>query len=166
MVAGFIFFLHIVLVVFAFIKYKKESIGEGFLAVAFVGIVFAVGWTIAAILTNLLFTPEWFIKWYWQPLEFLGMGKNQKRNQPRYNFSFISHSYGNCILLLLHSIRTQAGQRKEKRNRHSNYFSLKENVIMQDCSTCGREDPSGSNFQKRTAFIAASSKRRFAFCSG
>jgi len=31
-----------------FIKYKKESIGEGFLAIAFVGIVFAVGWTIAA----------------------------------------------------------------------------------------------------------------------
>jgi hypothetical protein len=69
MTAAFIFFLHIVLIVFAFIKYKKENIGEGFLAVAFVGIVFAVGWTIAAILTNLLFAPEWFIKWYWQPLD-------------------------------------------------------------------------------------------------
>ena len=68
MVAGFIFLLHILLVVFAFFKFKKESMGEGFLAIAFVGIVFAVGWTIAAILTNLLFTPEWFIKWYWQPL--------------------------------------------------------------------------------------------------
>jgi hypothetical protein len=69
MTAAFIYSLHIVLVVFAFIKYKKESIGEGFLAVAFVGIIFAVSWTIAAILTNLLFTPEWFIKWYWQPLD-------------------------------------------------------------------------------------------------
>jgi hypothetical protein len=69
MVAAFIFFLHIALVIFAFIKYKKESIGEGFLAVAFVGIIFAVGWTIAAILTNLLFAPEWFMKWYWQPLD-------------------------------------------------------------------------------------------------
>jgi small-conductance mechanosensitive channel len=69
MVAGFIFLLHILLVVFAFFKFKKESMGEGFLAIAFVGIVFAVGWTIAAILTNLLFTPEWFIKWYWQPLD-------------------------------------------------------------------------------------------------
>jgi hypothetical protein len=69
MVAAFIFILHFLLVVFAFIKYKKESIGEGFLAIAFVGIVFAVGWTIAAILTNLLFAPEWFIKWYWQPLD-------------------------------------------------------------------------------------------------
>jgi hypothetical protein len=69
MTAAFIFFLHIVLVVFVFIKYKKEGIGEGFLAVAFVGIIFAVGWTIAAILTNLLFAPDWFIKWYWQPLD-------------------------------------------------------------------------------------------------
>jgi hypothetical protein len=69
MVAAFIFILHVILVVYAFVKYKKESIGEGFLAVAFVGIVFAVGWTIASILTNLLFTPEWFVKWYWQPLD-------------------------------------------------------------------------------------------------
>jgi hypothetical protein len=69
MVAAFIFLLHIVLCVFAFFEYKKEGIGEGFLAIAFVGIVFAVGWTIAAILTNLLFAPEWFIKWYWQPLD-------------------------------------------------------------------------------------------------
>ncbi|RPI06244.1 MAG: hypothetical protein EHM64_03615 [Ignavibacteriae bacterium] len=69
MTSAFIFILHMVLVIFAFVKYKKESLGEGFLAVAFVGIVFAVGWTIAAILTNLLFAPEWFIKWYWQPLE-------------------------------------------------------------------------------------------------
>ena len=69
MVAAFIFLLHIILVVIAFFKYKKESVGEGFLAVAFVGIVFAVGWTIAAILTNLLFTPDWFIRWYWQPLD-------------------------------------------------------------------------------------------------
>jgi hypothetical protein len=69
MTAGFIFLLHIALVIFVFFKYKKEGIGEGFLAVAFVGIIFAVGWTIAAILTNLLFSPEWFIKWYWQPLD-------------------------------------------------------------------------------------------------
>jgi hypothetical protein len=69
MAAAFIFFLHFALVVFVFIKYKKESIGEGFLAVAFVCLIFAVSWTVAAILTNLLFAPEWFIKWYWQPLD-------------------------------------------------------------------------------------------------
>jgi hypothetical protein len=69
MVSAFIFFLHFVLAVSAFMIYKKESIGEGFLAIAFVGIVFAVSWTIASMLTNLLFTFEWFVRWYWQPLD-------------------------------------------------------------------------------------------------
>jgi hypothetical protein len=69
MVSAFIFFLHFVLVVYAFIVYKKEDIGEGFLAIAFVGIVFAISWTIASMLTNLLFALEWFVRWYWQPLD-------------------------------------------------------------------------------------------------
>ena len=69
MVSAFIFFLHFVLVVYAFMIYKKESISEGFLAIAFVGIVFAVSWTISSMLTNLLFTLEWFVRWYWQPLD-------------------------------------------------------------------------------------------------
>jgi len=69
MVSAYIFFLHIITAVYAFIVYKKESIGEGFLAVAFVGIVFAVSWTIASMLTNLIFSIELFVRWYWQPLD-------------------------------------------------------------------------------------------------
>jgi len=69
MVSAFIFFLHFVLAVYAFMIYKKESISEGFLAIAFVGIVFAVSWTISSMLTNLLFTIKWFVQWYWQPLD-------------------------------------------------------------------------------------------------
>jgi hypothetical protein len=68
MVAAFIFILHFMLIVYAFVTSKKESIGEGFLAVAFVGIVFAVSWTIAAMITNLIFSIDWFEQWYWQPL--------------------------------------------------------------------------------------------------
>jgi hypothetical protein len=69
MVSGFIFLLHMMLLVYAFISYKKESIGEGFLAIAFVCIIFAVGWTIATMITNLLFAIQWFEQWYWQPLD-------------------------------------------------------------------------------------------------
>jgi hypothetical protein len=69
MVSAFIFFLHFVMAVYAFMIYKKESMSDGFLAIAFVGIVFAVGWTIASMLTNLLFTLKWFVQWYWQPLD-------------------------------------------------------------------------------------------------
>ena len=42
---------------------------DGFLAIAFVGIVFAVSWTISSMLTNLLFAINWFVQWYWQPLD-------------------------------------------------------------------------------------------------
>jgi hypothetical protein len=69
MVPAYIFLLHLVLIIYAFIRYKKEGIGEGLLAIAFIGIIFAVGWTIATILTNLLFSFDWFEKWYWQHLD-------------------------------------------------------------------------------------------------
>ena len=69
MVPAFIYILHLALIIYAFMKYKKEGIGEGLLAVAFIGIIFAVGWTIATILTNLLFAFDWFETWYWQHLD-------------------------------------------------------------------------------------------------
>ncbi len=69
MVSAFIFIIHAVVAVYAFVRYKKEGIGEGLLAVGFVVVIFAVGWTIATMLTNLLFTPEWFVKWFYQPLD-------------------------------------------------------------------------------------------------
>ncbi len=67
MVAFFIFLLHGVAFLYAFVSRKKVGgLSEGFLALAFMGIVFAVGWTISTMLTNLLFTPEFFIRWYYQ----------------------------------------------------------------------------------------------------
>lgn len=69
MVPAFIFILHFALIIYVFIKYKKDGTGEGFLAAAFVGIIFAVGWTVATILTNLIFAFDWFEKWYWQNLD-------------------------------------------------------------------------------------------------
>ena len=66
MAAAFIFLLHVCAVMYAFITRRRAGgMSEGLLAVAFLGIVFAVGWTIATVLTNLLFTPEFFIKWYY-----------------------------------------------------------------------------------------------------
>lgn len=66
MVAAYIFLLHIIAAGYAFISRKKTGgMSEGLLAIAFIGIVFAVGWTISTMLTNLLFTPEFFIKWYY-----------------------------------------------------------------------------------------------------
>jgi hypothetical protein len=72
MAAAFIFLLHIIAIGYAFFSRKKAGgLSEGLLAVAFVGIVFAVGWTISTMLTNLLFTPEFFIKWYYHQTDSL-----------------------------------------------------------------------------------------------
>ena len=67
MVAGFIFILHALALLFAYFKFKRESVKEGLLAVAFVVIIFSVGWTISTMLTNLLFTPDFFVRWYYSP---------------------------------------------------------------------------------------------------
>ena len=72
MAAAYIFILHIIVAGYAFFSRKKTGgVSEGLLAVAFIGIVFAVGWTIATMLTNLLFTPEFFIKWYYHQTDSL-----------------------------------------------------------------------------------------------
>ena len=66
MVAFFIFALHVAFAIYAFLsRQKKDGVGEGLLAVGFMVIIFAVGWTISTMLTNLLFTPEFFVKWYY-----------------------------------------------------------------------------------------------------
>jgi hypothetical protein len=72
MASAFILLLHGCAAIYAFISRRREGgIGEGLLAVAFIGIIFAVGWTISTMLTNLLFTPEFFIKWYYHQTDSL-----------------------------------------------------------------------------------------------
>lgn len=71
MIAVLVFGLHAIAAIYVFFKYKKEGLSEGFLAIAFMVIVFAIGWTIATMLTNLLFTPEAFVKWYYAPTDSL-----------------------------------------------------------------------------------------------
>jgi hypothetical protein len=63
MIAAFIFLLHFCAVVYAFVKYKKDGIGEGFLAVAFVVIIFAVGWTISTMITKIVYPDVLVARW-------------------------------------------------------------------------------------------------------
>lgn len=69
MVAGTILFLHFCAVLYAFFKYKKDSLTDGFLAVGLFLIVFAVGWTLSSLFTNFIFSIEAFHQWYYRPLE-------------------------------------------------------------------------------------------------
>lgn len=69
MVAGTILFLHFCAALYAFFKYKKDSLTDGFLAVGLFLIVFAVGWTLSSLFTNFVFSIEAFHQWYYRPLE-------------------------------------------------------------------------------------------------
>lgn len=64
MVAATIFALHGLATVYAFVTRKKQGgLSEGVLAVAFLGIIFSVGWTIMTMLTSLVFKPQGIAEW-------------------------------------------------------------------------------------------------------
>jgi len=94
MAAAFIFFLHACAVIYAFVTRQREGgWSEGLLAVAFLGIVFAVGWTISTVLTNLLFTPEFFIKWYYHQTDSLFL-RTLRRELNRDTISLLLLTFG------------------------------------------------------------------------
>ncbi|MFZ1729908.1 MAG: hypothetical protein WBQ23_13015 [Bacteroidota bacterium] len=61
MIASFIFFLHIVAASYAFAKgYVDHKLSDGFMSVAFVGIIFSVGWTMAGFIVHFFFPEKGF----------------------------------------------------------------------------------------------------------
>lgn len=64
MIAAFIFYVHIVGAVYAFAgTYTREKLSDAFMVVAFVAIIFTVGWTIAGFLVRFFFPPDGFGPW-------------------------------------------------------------------------------------------------------
>lgn len=60
-----VFYLHIVGVVAVFTKrYQAEGIGEGFLAVFFMGLIFFVGWAMASFIMKLVMPEEGWAPWF------------------------------------------------------------------------------------------------------
>lgn len=69
MLAAVLLLLHAAGATYAFLKYRKVSKSEGFLAVAFVVIIFTVGWTMATMVVRLLVDTELMRTWYARPSE-------------------------------------------------------------------------------------------------
>ena len=64
MIPLIVFYAHVVAVVAAFTKrYQEESIGEGFLAVFFMGLIFFVGWAMASFIMKLVMPQEGLATW-------------------------------------------------------------------------------------------------------
>ena len=65
MITLFIFYLHTVGAVTAFTRRWQESgLGEGILALAFVALIFSVGWSISAFILGLLVEKKGFGVWF------------------------------------------------------------------------------------------------------
>ncbi len=65
MIPLLVFYLHTVAVVAIFTRrYQAEGIGEGFLAVFFISLIFFVGWAMASFVMKLVMPPEGFAVWF------------------------------------------------------------------------------------------------------
>ncbi len=63
MINAAILVLHGIAAVYAFFRYKKEGAGEGLLAVGFVVIIFAVGWTISTMVSKIIYPSTLAAEW-------------------------------------------------------------------------------------------------------
>jgi predicted cation transporter len=61
MITALIFFIHLIFALVIFTKkWQEENLSTAFLNVALIGILFAVGWSIASIIAKLLLEPKGF----------------------------------------------------------------------------------------------------------
>ena len=61
MVTLFVFYIHTIGAVYAFTdQYQEEGVGAGTLAVAFMGIIFSVGWSISMFILKYLVSEKGF----------------------------------------------------------------------------------------------------------
>lgn len=61
MVTLFVFYIHTIAAVYAFTdQYQEEGVGAGTLAVAFMAIIFSVGWSISTFVLKYLMTEKGF----------------------------------------------------------------------------------------------------------
>ena len=59
MITAFIFFVHFIFGITIFTKkWQDENLSAGFLNIALIGILFAVGWTITGMIAKLIMEPE------------------------------------------------------------------------------------------------------------
>ena len=64
MVSATVFALHTIACIYAFFHWKKRGgTKDGILAVAFIVILFTVGWTISTMVTRLVFPDEGLAEW-------------------------------------------------------------------------------------------------------
>ena len=64
MIGVVIFYIHVLVATWMFVRsWQEGGMTDGFLGVAFIGVVFTVGWTFASFILKLFIAPEGFAVW-------------------------------------------------------------------------------------------------------
>lgn len=89
MITGLIFSIHLIFIIYIFVKkIKKESTSAGFISVAFIIIIFAVGWSLASFVANNLIPQSFYdftIKQLRPAIEIIANGSSAIFNKPLIN---------------------------------------------------------------------------------
>ena len=65
MIELLIFHFHIVGALYAYTKrWQEAGVKEGLLAIALIGLVFVIGWSITGAIANVVFPPAWESVWF------------------------------------------------------------------------------------------------------
>lgn len=113
MIAALILIVHFCAAVYAFVNYRKEGNGEGFLAVAFVVIIFSVGWTITTMASRFVFPTTLVSQWV-AHLQSSPLSRTIAKELTVDTFSLLLLTLGEAVFYYFY---LQAGEVKEKTNR-------------------------------------------------
>lgn len=65
MIIAFIFFIHIIFIIYIFLKrLKQDSIGSAVIDLIFIVIIFTVGWSISTMVCKIIWQPIGFGKYF------------------------------------------------------------------------------------------------------
>ncbi len=110
MIAAAIFVLHFAACVYAYVKYKKEGVSEGILAVAFVVIIFSVGWTITTMLAKVVFPFELVEGWV-RNLQGSALSRRFAKELSADTFSLVVLTIGEAVFYYFYLRSGEKGER-------------------------------------------------------
>jgi hypothetical protein len=113
MIAAIILLIHFLAGVYAFVKYKKEGIGEGLLAAAFVVIIFSVGWTMTTMISKLVYPSTLAASWVAQ-LQGTRLSRLLAKELTIDTFSLVLLTFGELVFYYYY---LQSGKSRGKQNQ-------------------------------------------------
>jgi hypothetical protein len=112
MISAVILALHLGACVYAFLRYKKEGTSEGILAIAFVVIIFSVGWSITTMLAKIIYPYQPVAEWT-RNLQGSALSRRLAKELSIDTFSLVILTISEAVFYYFY-LRSGGKKRKEK----------------------------------------------------